>query len=57
MKNQKIHFFHFDERACGNREYKRRVTVNPNKVTCEKCKENDRLVDGILNAEILEKIK
>ncbi len=38
-----IHFFNFDSRFCGSRKQGRRVTLDPNEVTCPICQSRDCL--------------
>ncbi len=39
----KTHFFNFDPRFCGSGVKGRRVTLDPNEVTCSACKAGDTL--------------
>lgn len=38
-----IHFFNFDDRFCGTVEKYRRVSIDPNEITCQACQDNDTL--------------
>lgn len=54
----RTHFMHFDPRFCGERDAPRRVTSDPNEVTCSDCKRRDQLVlsaQGRSYVESLEK--
>ena len=38
---EKIHFFNFDPRFCGSTQQARRVSLDPNEITCPDCMKQD----------------
>jgi hypothetical protein len=63
MENEKsatrptIHFLTGDPRFCGSTQQWRRVTVDPNDVTCERCQSRDTFVLSPQGAEYVASLE